>query len=95
MKILAFDLMGTLLDVDSIQISDYVVSYRRKAFMELWRRKQIEYAWRTAIMGLKLTFWEITNKALLYAVTLYRIEASQSQINEMMERWLNRALLTV
>lgn len=91
-KIFAFDLMGTLLNVDSIPISNKVVSKRRKEFLELWRRKQLEYTWRSDIMGLNLNFWEITKKSLLYTARYYDIELSSSQIEETMEGWLHLSL---
>jgi len=63
-----FDAYGTLFDVHSA-----VARYRDAAgpeadrFSELWRIKQLEYAWMLSAAGHYLDFWTLTERALDYA----------------------------
>ncbi len=59
MRVLAFDVYGTLFDVNSIgrRLGDM-------GFVELWRRKQLEYTWLLTIMGRWISFREVTRMLL-------------------------------
>jgi len=67
-RALVFDAYGTLFDVHSA-----VARYRDAAgpeadrFSELWRSKQLEYAWMLSAAGHYLDFWTLTERALDYA----------------------------
>ncbi|ADN49885.1 haloacid dehalogenase type II [Vulcanisaeta distributa] len=79
MRVLAFDVYGTLFDVNSIgrRLGDM-------GFVELWRRKQLEYTWLLTIMGKWMSFREVTRMALEYALTQYRID---KPVDELMRYW--------
>src|ERR1043165_2539939 len=63
-----FDAYGTLLDVHAA-----VSRYRDAAgpdadrFSEIWRLKQLEYAWMLSAAGRYLDFWTLTERALDHA----------------------------
>ena len=68
-KIYVFDVYGTLLDVDTacrnlskIIGSDWI------ELTSIWRQKQLEYTWLRNAMNSYLSFWEITQNALDYAM---------------------------
>ena len=63
-----FDAYGTLFDVHAA-----VARYRDAAgpdadrFSEIWRSKQLEYAWMLSAAGQYVDFWTLTGRALNYA----------------------------
>jgi 2-haloacid dehalogenase len=63
-----FDAYGTLFDVHAA-----VARYRDAAgpdadrFSEIWRSKQLEYAWMLSAAGQYIDFWTLTGRALDYA----------------------------
>ena len=63
-----FDAYGTLFDVHAA-----IARYRATAgpdadrFSEIWRIKQLEYAWTLTLAGDYADFWTLTERALDYA----------------------------
>jgi 2-haloacid dehalogenase len=63
-----FDAYGTLFDVHAA-----IARYRAEAgadadrFSEIWRTKQLEYAWTMTLAGQYADFWTLTERALDYA----------------------------
>lgn len=63
-----FDAYGTLFDVHSA-----IARHRAEAgpsadrFSEIWRAKQLEYAWTLTLAGHYIDFWTLTERALDYA----------------------------
>ena len=63
-----FDAYGTLFDVHAA-----IARHRAAAgpeadrFSELWRTKQLEYAWMLSAAGRYVDFWTLTEQALDYA----------------------------
>jgi 2-haloacid dehalogenase len=66
--IFVFDAYGTLFDVHAA-----IARYRATAgpdadrFSEIWRTKQLEYAWTLTLAGDYTDFWTLTERALDYA----------------------------
>src|SRR5262245_2598506 len=64
----AFDAYGTLFDVHAA-----IARHRAAAgpdadrFSELWRSKQLEYAWMLSAAGHYVDFWTLTERALDHA----------------------------
>jgi FMN phosphatase YigB (HAD superfamily) len=58
--ILAFDLYGTLFSTQILGVPREV--------MDSWRRKQLEYTWRSTLMGEWRDFDEITRMSLRYVI---------------------------
>ncbi len=67
-RIYVFDAYGTLFDVHAA-----IGKHREAAgpdadrFSEIWRIKQLEYAWTLTLAGNYLDFWTLTERALDYA----------------------------
>src|SRR5713101_4468358 len=68
-SVYVFDAYGTLFDVHAA-----IGRHRAAAgpdadrFSELWRTKQLEYAWTLTLAGQYLDFWTLTARALDYAL---------------------------
>lgn len=75
-SVAVFDAYGTLFDVHSAARR---VMRSRGAPVErlaaLWRRKQLEYSWTRTLMGRYADFWELTERALDYALAACRLDA--------------------
>jgi len=68
-RVFAFDAYGTLFDVHAA-----IARHRAAAgpdadrFSEIWRSKQLEYAWMLSAAGHYQDFWTLTERALDYAL---------------------------
>jgi 2-haloacid dehalogenase len=68
-RVFAFDAYGTLFDVHAA-----LARHRAAAgpdadrFSEIWRTKQLEYAWMLSAAGHYQDFWTLTERALDYAL---------------------------
>ena len=67
-RVFVFDAYGTLFDVHAA-----IARHREAAgpeadrFSEIWRTKQLEYAWMLSAAGHYVDFWTLTERALDYA----------------------------
>ena len=77
-EIFVFDAYGTLFDVHSAaaRLSEKVGPTASR-LSEVWRIKQLEYTWIYAAAGRQVTFWELTERSLDYA-----IEVTGTQIDD-------------
>jgi len=84
-----FDAYGTLFDVHSvIRKSEVDVLGDLEALSQLWRQKQLEYTWLRALMDRYEDFWHITQDALRSAVQQLSIEATDRQLERLMQAYL-------
>jgi len=84
-----FDAYGTLFDVHSVvQQGAAGLQADLPALSALWRQKQLEYTWLRSLMGRYQDFWEITKAALAAAVRQLKIEASDGQLQQLLEAYL-------
>jgi 2-haloacid dehalogenase len=69
-----FDAYGTLFNVHSA-VARHANSLGKGAteISNLWRAKQLEYSWVHSLMRRHVDFWELTQRALDYALALYRV----------------------
>jgi 2-haloacid dehalogenase len=88
-SVYVFDAYGTLFDVHAA-----IARHRAEAgpdadrFSELWRTKQLEYAWTMTLAGQYLDFWTLTERALNY--TFARIPSvNQALRAKLLEAYLN------
>ena len=80
---LCFDMYGTLCDTGSVTatlgeelgVTDKVVL----AVDELWRQKQLQYATEVSLMESYEPFWDVTERALEYALAFYDLDATESE----------------
>ncbi len=69
MSIFVFDAYGTLFDVHAA-----IVRFKSEAgpdaerMSEIWRTKQLEYAWTLTLAGHYVEFWTLTERALDFAL---------------------------
>lgn len=70
-----FDAYGTLFDLNSLALdkADKALGAHTGAFLELWRRKQLEYTWLRSLMDRYDDFWHVTAEALDYALAAFDI----------------------
>jgi len=75
-KCVVFDVYGTLLDIGSpvARLKDRVGSDAPR-LADLWRAKQLEYAWVAAFTGRYETFWALTERALSHAIQAIGIKS--------------------
>jgi 2-haloacid dehalogenase len=68
-RCVVFDIYGTLLDVASpvARLADRVGA-QQAHLADLWRAKQLEYAWVATLTGRYETFWTLTERALHHAL---------------------------
>jgi 2-haloacid dehalogenase len=59
-----------------------------QALSQLWRRKQLEYTWLRALMERYEDFWLVTEAALRSAVRELAIEATDRQLEQLMQAYL-------
>lgn len=88
-RIYAFDVMGTLLDVSSLRERVETVSQNAAEFLQMWRRKQLEYSWLSTIMDRSAGFWKVTERAMDYTLKQYGIDASDADRSFLMDGWLH------
>ena len=84
-----FDAYGTLFDVHSVVLRGGAgIPGDLQALSQLWRRKQLEYTWLRALMDRYEDFWLVTEAALRSAVRELAIEATDRQLEQLMQSWL-------
>jgi len=88
-KAFIFDAYGTLFDVHSVvQRAGAGITGDLPALSQLWRRKQLEYTWLRALMERYEDFWRLTEAALRAAVRELSIEATDRQLDHLMQAYL-------
>jgi 2-haloacid dehalogenase len=88
-KAFIFDAYGTLFDVHSVVLRDgNNIPGDLQALSRLWRQKQLEYTWLRSLMERYEDFWDVTEAALRSAVRHLKIEASDVQLDTLMQAYL-------
>jgi 2-haloacid dehalogenase len=65
----AFDMYGTLLDLNSaLAPHEPLLGEAGPSLLALWRAKQLEYTWLRTLMGRHADFLQVTREALAYAM---------------------------
>ena len=85
---LAFDMYGTL--VDPLGISGQLERHlpeQASLVAEVWRQKQLEYAFRLTVMGRYEDFERVTRKALDYALAVVGRELETDQKDDLMAQY--------
>lgn len=84
-----FDAYGTLFDVHSVVLRGGAgIPGDLHALSQLWRRKQLEYTWLRALMDRYEGFWHITEAALRSTARELSIEATDRQLEQLMQAYL-------
>lgn len=88
MKIV-FDAYGTLWNVSQIEHACGMVVGEKDArpLLDLWRRKQLEYAFLRTVMDRYAPFEQITADALHFALESLRLEVSADSAQDLIQAW--------
>jgi 2-haloacid dehalogenase len=86
-----FDAYGTLFDVHSVIEAGREITADPQTLSQIWRQKQLEYAWLRALMGRYEDFWQVTEAALRFAVRRLGIVATDAQLARVLEAYLSLA----
>jgi len=85
----AFDYF-VLFNADSVVSAvDRVFPGNGRAFTDIWRTRQFEYAWLRSMAGRYVDFSIITEDALVYAANAVHVELTASRRRELMEAYLH------
>jgi len=87
MTFLAFDMYGTLCDPHAVaqRLASFVDE--AEGIAEVWRRKQLEYTFLISMMGQYETFWELTRRALLYALESAGVTLREGDIEHILDAY--------
>jgi 2-haloacid dehalogenase len=70
-----FDAYGTLFDVNSAaRIAQDSLGEKWQPIAELWRAKQLQYAWLRTLAGRHADFWQVTGDALDFALSTFKLD---------------------
>jgi 2-haloacid dehalogenase len=92
-KVFAFDLFGTLVDLGSVSkvFSELNIKIDNlKLFTEIWQSKQLQYAWLLNFTNRYEPFSELSIRALKFTAKIFDLNLSDEQISK-----LNRAKLNL
>lgn len=93
MQAFIFDAYGTLFDVYSVvRRTGVEISGDVEALSQLWRRNQIEYTWRRALMNRYEDFRHVTEEALRASAAELSIPLSNEQRDALMEAYRTPAV---
>jgi 2-haloacid dehalogenase len=88
-----FDAYGTLFDVHSVVLrAGSEIAGDLESLSHLWRQKQLEFTWLRALMDRYQEFWQITEAALRTALAQLQMEASESQVRQLLDGYLAPAV---
>lgn len=74
-KACVFDAYGTLFDVNAAaQHCSEKLGDKWQALAEIWRLKQLQYTWLRGLMGHHISFWQVTQDGLDYAMASLDID---------------------
>lgn len=89
-KAIGFDVYGTL--VDPLEMNQHLrqlVGDIADRFSQLWREKQVEYAWRRGLMQNYEPFGVCTKQALVYTMHALNADLSESEQENLIEQYQN------
>jgi 2-haloacid dehalogenase len=87
MRALAFDVFGTLFDLEAVAEVARSLVERAEEFISLWRSKQLEYTFLLALMGRFMTFSDVTRRALLYANERLEADLGRQDLETLAAAW--------
>lgn len=89
-RALVFDAYGTLYDVQSVRTTaEQLCPGRGEVITQIWRLKQLEYAWLRSLLQEYEDFWEVTRAALDFALRAAGIEPREAVCRPLMENYLH------
>jgi 2-haloacid dehalogenase len=86
---IVFDAYGTLFDVGALEHACAAVTTAPDALAQLWRAKQLEYAFIRTLMDRYADWGQITSDALDYAAAARGVTVGPTQRRALMDAWLS------
>jgi 2-haloacid dehalogenase len=87
-RAVVFDAYGTLFDVHSGVLREgHGITGDLRALSELWRQRQLEYAWLRSLME-RYEDFRVTEAVLRSAVGQLQIQVSEAQVGDLMRAYL-------
>jgi len=87
-KVLVFDVYGTLFDVHSVEKKcDALYKGHGAEISQIWRQKQLEYSFLRQIMGQYLTFKQVTLDALGFALQTLELSYDETQLHSILAEY--------
>lgn len=84
-KAIVFDAYGTLYDVQSVAGAiDQAFPGHGEYITQVWRLKQLEYAWLRSLMGRYEDFYAVTRDSLCYALETLGLTADQALLDRLL-----------
>lgn len=84
---MAFDVFGTLFDVEALNGRLRGRGKRAEELLPLWRKKQLEYTFLVALMRRFLPFSEVTKRALSTASSWLEVGLSREEVEDLTGAW--------
>jgi 2-haloacid dehalogenase len=86
--VVVFDAFGTLFDVYSVTATaEELCPSKGAAISAVWRQKQVEYSWLRTMSNRYKSFWEITNDALIFALTQNQVNIRTDMVTSLMQQY--------
>ena len=87
-RAVVFDAYGTLFDVHSVaSLAEQLFPGKGEALSQMWRSKQLEYAWLRTMSRRYKPFWEITRDALRFSCERLGIDLDESAQQRLMNQY--------
>lgn len=88
---IVFDAYGTLWDVTQIAQACEEVAGPGNAgpLLDLWRRKQLEYAWLRTLMHHYASFEQVTTEALQFSLATCQLHPAPQAVQRLVEAWFH------
>ncbi len=84
-----FDAYGTLWNIQGIEeaVAAVLGRTRSASVLELWRKKQLEYAWLRTLMDRYEPFREVTRDALSYTLKVSGLQVTEEEQTHLLDAW--------
>ena len=84
-----FDAYGTLFDLNQTLAKPLsILGEKAEQFAQVWRTRQLEYAWLRSLMNRYIDFWQVTAEALDFTLETFQIKDPLLRTS-LMEGYLN------
>ena len=87
-ELVVFDAYGTLLDINSaVAVHQDALGELTDPLSAMWRQKQLEYSWLTALRGDYRDFWQLTESALVYAFKRHGLDPESALFQHLLDAY--------
>lgn len=86
-RAIAFDFYGTLVDIESMRATVMKHSAAALPFIDVWRAKQLQYAFLTTLMDRYADFDALTEAAMEFAASQFKVRLNSNARKELLAAW--------